>query len=131
MIQPNTEASAGQGVELAATSSEVHLRDIRTVVVVETWLAYVVHDGSLHVIGRNENEKTPRVSSALIHFDNASLAGWTQDRRYQLFGPPGPDADALMIWPNYCRYHDIDPDACRDVSAVLWLQHLQLRAQGK
>ena len=54
----------------------MHLRDVRSVVLVESLLAYVVPGGGLHVIERNENEKTPRISSALIHFDHETLAGW-------------------------------------------------------
>ena len=112
--------------EIGPKSADVLLRDIRTVVVVEMWQAYVTPDGGMHIIGRNENEKTPRISSELIRFDNATLSGWTQDRRYQLWGPPGICAEAQLIWPNYCGYHQIHPDLCRDISPSLWSEHQRL-----
>ena len=114
--------------EIVPQSADVLLRYIRTVVVVEVWQAYVTPDGGMHIIGRNENEKTPRISSELIRFDSATLYGWTQDRRYQLWGPPGICAEAQLIWPNYCGYHQLHPDLCRDISPSLWSEHQRLNA---
>ncbi len=97
-------------------------------VVLEEWQAYELPDGNRHLVGRNADHGTGRVSSRIVAFDPATRCARTGSGRvYELPGPPGCDGDAQYVWAIWRRINAVA--SCREVSQELE-QTMQAPAEG-
>lgn len=64
-----------------------------------SWTVYETERGERHFVGKNMEEGTGRVSSAIANYDVLSKTGTTRSgRRYVLHGGPGIDDNAAHTW---------------------------------
>ncbi|QEZ44151.1 hypothetical protein [Cupriavidus oxalaticus] len=68
-------------------------------ITLQRWRVYETERGQHHFVGYCIENRSGRVSSAIVSYDANAKAGITRSgRRYVLSGNPGFDEDALHVW---------------------------------
>jgi len=94
--------------------------DIEPEILLSNWQVMELDSGSRHFVGRNVQEFSGRVSSAIVSFDPHSMTGKTRSGRiYRLQGGPGYDEDGQYVWSLWARIH-YAAKSYADVTSEYW-----------
>jgi hypothetical protein len=107
--------AAGGVWRVASVSQQPSLTLVR-------WKIFQLANGERHFCGWAVQNREGRASTAIQTFDACELKGQTSSGRvYQLYGPPGEDAEGLHVWCTWARINCAEN--WTDVSEEVWVQH--------
>ncbi len=97
------------------------------------WQVFETDHAGRHFIGWSQEERSGRVSSAILEYDPLQKRGKTLSGRiYQLEGPPGRDEDALYVWEHWHRVNGVTcvTDVTSEYSSVSGYPLLHADSRG-
>ncbi len=91
-------------------------------VTLSPWQVRELPDGARHFVGFSLTDLAGRVSSPIKTWDPDTQTGTTgSGRQYFLEDRPDGNAEAEVVWSDFCRNRDVNPYDFVDASGEFWL----------